>query len=67
MVIDKVNYIILGEYRWVKYARFLFDEYFSVYQKLTKKHAKALALKEIDKIKRIEKEIQEFKKSFFSW
>lgn len=67
LVIDKVNYIIFGEYRWVKYARFLFDEYFSVYQKLTKKHAKALALKEIDKIKRIEKEIQEFKKSFFSW
>ncbi len=67
LVIDKVNYIIFGEYRWVKYARFLFDEYFSIYQKLAKKHAEALAIKEVDKIKRVEKEIAEFKKSFFSW
>lgn len=67
LVIDKINYMVFGEYRWVKYARFLFDEYFPTYQKLAKRHAVALAAKEIDKIQRIEKEISQFKDSFFSW
>jgi hypothetical protein len=67
LVLDKVNYMIFGEYRWVKYARFLFDEYFPIYQKLAKKHAIALSLKEVDKIKKIEREIAKFKTLFFSW
>ena len=67
LVIDKVNYMVFGEYRWVKYARFLFDEYFSTYQKLAKKHAAALAVKDSAKIKKAEKEIAEFKKEFFAW
>ena len=67
LVIDKVNYMIFGEYRWVKYARFLFDEYFSIYQKLTKKHAQALETKEMAKISKVEKKIAAFKKEFFAW
>ncbi len=67
LVIDKVNYMVFGEYRLVKYARFLFDEYFPTYQKLAKKHAQALAEKEIVKIKKIETEIAKFKKEFFAW
>ena len=67
LVMDKVNYMVFGDYRLVKYARFLFDEYFPSYQKLTKKHAKALATKEKDKINKAEKEITAFKKEFFVW
>ena len=67
LVIDKVNYMVFGEYRWVKYARFLFDEYFPTYQRLAKKHAAALAVKDCKKIQRVEKEISKFKKEFFAW
>lgn len=65
--VDKVNYMVFGEYRWVKYARFLFDEYFPTYQKLAKKHAAALAVKDMAKIKQVEKQITKYKKEFFAW
>ena len=67
LVIDKANYMIFGEYRLVKYARFLFDEYFSIYQKLAKKHAATLSVKDGAKIGQAEKEIAKFKKEFFAW
>ena len=67
LVIDKVNYMVFGDYRLVKYARFLFDEYFPTYQKLTRKHARALAERKKDKISKIEKAILAFKKDFFAW
>lgn len=67
LVIDKNNYFVFGEFRLVKYARFLFDEYYPNYIKLTDKHAKALAEKDGKKIERFEKEIKSYKEEFFAW
>ena len=67
LVIDKNNYLIFGEFRLVKYARFLHEEYYSNYVKLAKAHSKALSEKDGKKIQRIEKQIRAFREAFFAW
>lgn len=64
---DKRNYFVYGQYRFVKYARFLLDEYFPNYIALTKKHASALAKQNKAEILKVEKEIDAYKKEFFNW
>lgn len=64
---DIKNYFVFGQYRFVKYARFLMDEYFPKYVALTKKHASALAQQSKAKIAKVEKEIEAYKKEFFVW
>ena len=64
------NYYLFGRLRYVKYARFVLDEYFPTYEKLCKKHADALFAacesKNIDELHKIEAEISEYRNSFFS-
>lgn len=60
-------YFTFGAFRWAKYARFLLEEYFPSYVKLTKKHALALAQKDEKSITRTEKAILAYKKKFFVW
>ena len=67
LVIDKNNYLIFGEFRLVKYARFLHDEYYPNYVKLANAHSKALEKKDGKKIKSIEKQIKAFREEFFAW
>lgn len=64
---DIKNYFVFGQYRWVKYARFLMDEYFPEYVELAKKHASALAQQSKAEIAKVEKEIDAYKKEFFAW
>ena len=64
---DKQNYFVYGPYRFVKYARFLLDEYFPEYIVLAKKHALALARQSKATILQAEMEIDAYKESFFNW
>ncbi len=64
---DLTNYFVFGQYRFVKYARFMMDEYFPRYVKLARKHALALSRQDKAKIKKAEKEIDAYKKEFFGW
>jgi hypothetical protein len=58
---------VYGQYRFVKYARFLLDEYFTARDNLTKAHAEALAKKDTQKIAEAEKALNEFNQEFFAW
>lgn len=62
---DATNYFVFGQYRFVKYARFLIDEYFPEYVRLTRKHALALSQQNKEKIAKAEVEIDAYKKQFF--
>ena len=64
---DKQNYFVYGPYRFVKYARFLLDEYFPEYIVLAKKHALALARQSKATVLQTEMEIDAYKESFFNW
>lgn len=63
------DFFVVGKYRYVKYARFLLEEYAPAYEKLTEKHAAALSAAKVGKrtaaIRRAEEKIAEFKKEFF--
>ena len=67
LAIDSVNYLVFGQLRLVKYARFLLQEYFPKYQKLTKRHAEALMEKDKEKISAAERKIKAYKETFFAW
>ena len=67
LAIDSVNYLVFGQLRLVKYARFLLQEYFPKYQKLTKRHAEALMEKDKEKISAAERKIKAYKEAFFAW
>ena len=67
LAIDSVNYLVFGQLRLVKYARFLLQEYFPKYQKLTKRHAEALMEKDREKISAAERKIKAYKEAFFAW
>ncbi len=62
---NQKDYFVFGQFRWVKYARFLLAEYFPSYVKLAKKHAVALAKKDKLGIAKAEKAIQEYNNNFF--
>lgn len=64
---DPTNFLVFGRYRFVKYARFLLQEYFSQYRVLSQKHATALLQEDPAQISVVEKEIEAFKKEFFAW
>ena len=64
---DLTNYLVFGQYRFVKYARFMMDEYFPQYVKLARKHALALSQQDQSKIKKAEREIEAYQKEFFVW
>ena len=61
------SYFVYGQFRFVKYARFLLDEYFPMYVQLTKMHAKAIAEKNVVAIAKTEKALAEYKQGFFVW
>ena len=61
------SYFVYGQFRFVKYARFLLDEYFPMYVRLTKMHAKAIAEKNVEAITKTEKAVAEYKQEFFVW
>ena len=65
--INDTHFHAVGKFRYAKYARFLIWEYYALYAKLCRKHAKALASKNMLQIKEIEKEIAEFKYKFFNF
>lgn len=65
--INDTHFHAVGKFRYAKYARFLIWEYYALYAKLCRKHAKALASKNMPQIKEIEKEIAEFKYKFFNF
>ena len=64
---DLTNYLVFGQYRFVKYARFMMDEYFPVHETLCKAHAEALSRKDITAIQHAEKALEKHKKLFFAW
>lgn len=61
------EFLAFGQFRYVKYARFLLEEYFPEYVKLTKKHARALAKKQEKAIAKAEKALTAYQKKFFAW
>ena len=63
----KESYFAYGQFRWVKYARFMMDEYFPVHETLCKAHAEALSRKDITAIQHAEKALEKHKKLFFAW
>lgn len=67
LAIDPVNYLVFGQLRLVKYARFLLGEYFPKYQRLTKAHAAALMEKNEEKIAVSERKIKKYREEFFAW
>ena len=64
------DFFCFGEFRLVKYARFLLEEYYPCYEKLTKKHAQAMkrTAKGVGKgeLCAVEIQIDEFVKSYFA-
>ena len=64
---SETDYFVFGQFRWVKYARFLLAEYFPTYVKLAKKHAHALSKTNKNAIKKAETAIQEYNDKFFGW
>ena len=64
---DPTNYLVFGQYRFVKYARFLVDEYFPKYVALAKEHALALSKQNKEEILKAERAIDEYKQEFFAW
>ena len=64
---DKRNYFVYGTYRWVKYARFLLEEYFPEYIGLAKKHALTLVNQDKTKILQAEMDMDAYKTEFFNW
>ena len=61
------SYFVYGQFRFVKYARFMLDEYFPTYTELAKIHAKGIAEKDKSAIAEAEKLLEEYKKEFFAW
>ena len=64
---DDVYFRAVGKFRYVKYARFLMDEYFPKYSKLTAEHALALATNDKKEIAESEKKIENYKSKFFAF
>ena len=56
---------VFGSYRYVKYARFLLNEYFPSYKELTKKHADAMLEGNKAAVISAEYEIAAYNKKFF--
>ncbi len=67
---DTHDFHVVGRFRYVKYARFLLDEYFPAYTSLCKEHAEALAKCEgkerSPEIALAEEKIRAYKKGFFA-
>jgi signal peptidase I len=61
------NYTVYGSFRLVKYARFLIDEYYPDYEKLTMAHAEALADGDKNVIAKAESDIDKFVARFFAF
>lgn len=64
------GFFVFGKFRYVKYARFILEEYSPAYDKLAKKHADALLKaesggKRTPEIEAIEREILAYQKEFF--
>ena len=63
------DFFVFGDYRLVKYARFLLGDYFPYYLPLAARHAEAMARAEedgMDAIRAAEAEIAALRKQFFS-
>jgi hypothetical protein len=68
VAVDKrENYTVYGSFRLVKYARFLIDEYYPDYEKLTMAHAEALADGDKNVIAKAESDIDKFVARFFAF
>jgi len=68
VAVDKrENYTVYGSFRLVKYARFLMDEYYPEYEKLTSAHADALADGDKISIIKSESDIDKFVARFFAF
>ena len=64
---DDRKYLALGKFRYVKYARFLLDEYFPYYtDTYAQKHARLLAKGDKNELKKLEKQIAEYQNDFFN-
>jgi hypothetical protein len=64
------DFHVVGRFRYVKYARFLLDEYFPLYTRLTAEHAQALSLAkngDLSALASAEESINAFKKKFFAF
>lgn len=66
-VFDNGDFWAFGGLRYVKYARFLLNEYFPAYTALTAKHGAAMRAEEGDKVAAAEEEIAAFRKKFFAF
>lgn len=65
------DFFVFGRYRYVKYARFLMEEYMQQYEKLAKNHAEALFKAEgkqekTPEIYEAEKQIEVYRQEFFA-
>ena len=68
VAVDKrENYTVYGSFRLVKYTRFLMDEYYPDYEKLTLAHAEALEIGDKISIAKAETDIDNFVARFFSF
>jgi hypothetical protein len=68
VAVDKrENYTVYGSFRLVKYTRFLMDEYYPDYEKLTLVHAEALASGDKISITKAESDIDKFISRFFAF
>ena len=61
------NFLAFGEFRYVKYARFLLKEYLPGYQRLTAKHGAAILAEDGDAVAEAEQEIARYNKKFFAF
>lgn len=66
-----VDFRCIGQYRFVKYARYLMDSFYPEYEELCRAHAEALALCEnsapSEVLRLAEKRIDEYKARFFAF
>ena len=67
---DTYDFHVVGRFRYVKYARFLLDEYFPTYKTLCKKHSEALleckSKERSEDICLAEENIKKYKAEFFA-
>ena len=68
VAVDKREiYTIYGSFRLVKYSRFLMDEYYPEYEKLTSAHASALESGDKNIIAKAEADIDDYVTRFFAF
>ena len=60
------DFLVIGSYRLVNYARFMLDEYFPKYTTLCREHATALESANAESIAEAEQAIAKYRNSFYS-